>query len=392
MLEKIFIKNYKDYNNPVVRTKYALLCGLFGIITNVILSASKLIIGLLTGSISIIADGIDNLTDCASSVATLVGFKLASLPPDPEHPYGHERIEYLTGIIISIIIIIVGVLLGRSSIDGIINKSEMNIDNFNVLLIVLIVSIVIKFIQFFYYRSIAKKIKSNTIKASSQDSINDCIKTFLILVAVILLKLFNINLDAWFGLGLSIYIIVNGIKLVKDASSPLIGESPDTTLTKKITDKILSYEGVLGIHDLMIHNYGPAKTFITAHVEVDSGVNILESHDMIDNIERDFMNEMSLLLTIHMDPIETRDPLTNVLNDVTLETLLEINPIIKFHDFRIVKGNTHVNILFDVVVPQKFTMTDQEIIKQINEKLKLKCEEHTKVKVNFVINVDKEYV
>lgn len=392
MLEKIFIKNYKDYNNPTVRTKYALLCGFFGIVTNIILSIAKLIIGLLTGSISIIADGIDNLTDCASSIATLVGFKLASMPPDPEHPYGHERIEYLTGMIISIIIIMVGVLLGRSSFDGIINKSQMKIENFNIMLIILIASIAIKLIQFLYYRSIAKKIKSNTIKASSQDSLNDSIKTLFVLVAVIILKIWNLNLDSWFGLALSIYIVINGIKLVKDASSPLIGESPDKDLTKKITDKILSYEGVLGIHDLMIHNYGPAKTFITAHVEVDSSVDILESHDMIDNIERDFMNELGLLLTIHMDPIETRDPLTNILNDVTLETLLEINPIIKFHDFRIVKGNTHVNILFDVVIPQKFNMTDQEIIKTINEKLKNKCEEHTKVHVNFVINVDKEYI
>ena len=361
-------------------------------ITNIILSAAKIVLGFLTGSISIIADGVDNLTDCASSVATLIGFKLASQPPDPEHPYGHERIEYLTGMIISIIIIMVGVLLGRSSFDGIINKSQMNIENFNILVIVLIISILIKLIQFIYYRYISKKIKSNTIKASSQDSLNDCIKTFVVLLAVIILKIWKINLDAWFGLGVSIYIVINGFKLVKEASSPLIGESPDKELTKKITDKILDYDGVLGIHDLMIHNYGPAKTFITAHVEVDSSINILESHDMIDNIERDFINEMGLLLTIHMDPIETNDPLTNKLSECILEGLIQIDPIIKFHDFRIVKGNTHVNILFDVVVPQKFRLSDHELISLINDELKTKCEEHTKVKVNFVLNVDKEYV
>lgn len=392
MLEKIFIKNYKDVNNPEVRTKYGVLCSIFGMITNIILSAAKIVLGFLTGSISIIADGVDNLTDCASSVATLIGFKLASQPPDPEHPYGHERIEYLTGMIISIIIIMVGVLLGRSSFDGIINKSQMNIENFNILVIVLIISILIKLIQFIYYRYISKKIKSNTIKASSQDSLNDCIKTFVVLLAVIILKIWKINLDAWFGLGVSIYIVINGFKLVKEASSPLIGESPDKELTKKITDKILDYDGVLGIHDLMIHNYGPAKTFITAHVEVDSSINILESHDMIDNIERDFINEMGLLLTIHMDPIETNDPLTNKLSECILEGLIQIDPIIKFHDFRIVKGNTHVNILFDVVVPQKFRLSDNELISLINDELKTKCEEHTKVKVNFVLNVDKEYV
>ncbi len=392
MLEKIFIKNYKDIDNPEVRTKYGVLCSVFGMVTNIILSISKMILGFFTGSISIVADGIDNLTDCASSIATLVGFKLASMPPDPEHPYGHERIEYLTGMIISIIIIIVGVLLGRSSIDGIINKSEMNIENFNILLIVLIFSILIKFIQFLYYKRVSKKIKSNTIKASSQDSLNDCIKTFVVLIAVVILKVWKINLDAWFGLGVSLYILINGIKLVKEASSPLIGESPDKDLTNKIVDKIMSYEGVLGIHDLMIHNYGPAKTFVTAHVEVDSSNNILESHDLMDNIERDFMNELGLLLTIHMDPIETNDPLTNILSEFTLETLLSINPIIKFHDFRIVKGNTHINVLFDVVVPQKFELSDQFLIDQIVVKLKPKCEELTKVVVNFIINVDKEYI
>ena len=392
MLERIFIKNYKDINNPTIRTKYGVLCSVFGIVTNIILSIAKILLGIFTGSISIIADGVDNLTDCASSVATLIGFKLASQPPDPEHPYGHERIEYLTGMIISIIIIMVGVLLGRSSLDGIINKSEMNIENFSLLLIVLIISILIKFIQFLYYRYVSKKIKSNTIKASSQDSLNDCIKTFVVMVAVIILKVWNINLDAWFGLGVSIYILINGIKLVKEASSPLIGESPDKNFTQKIIDKILSYDGVLGIHDLMIHNYGPAKTFITVHVEVDSSTNILESHDLMDNIERDFLKDLGLLLTIHMDPIETNDPLTNILSECTLETLIQINPIIKFHDFRIVKGNTHVNVLFDVVVPQKFELCDQEIIDLINKNLKEKCQKHTKVEVNFVINVDKEYV
>ena len=392
MLEKIFIKNYKDIENPEVRTKYGVLCSVFGIVTNIILSLLKMILGFITGSISIVADGVDNLTDCASSIATLVGFKLASMPPDPEHPYGHERIEYLTGMIISIIIIIVGVLLGRSSIDGIINKSEMNIENFNLLFIVLIFSIIIKFIQFLYYKKVSKKIKSNTIKASSQDSLNDCIKTFVVLVAVVILKVWNVNLDAWFGLGVSIYILINGIKLVKEASSPLIGESPDKDLTNKIIEKIMSYEGVLGIHDLMIHNYGPAKTFITAHVEVDSGNDILESHDLMDNIERDFMNELGLLLTIHMDPIETNDPLTNILSEFTLETLMNINSIIKFHDFRIVKGNTHVNVLFDVVVPQRFELTDSQLTDKIIKDLEPKCEQQTKVKVNFIINVDKEYI
>ena len=392
MLEKIFIKNYKDVNNSKVRTSYAVLCSVVGIISNIILSASKIILGLLTGSISIIADGIDNLSDCASSVATLIGFKLASLPPDPEHPFGHERIEYLTGIIISILIIVIGVMLGRTSIEGIINKSIMNIEAFNILIIVLSASIGVKLFQFLFYRRISKKIKSSTIKASSQDSLNDCLKTLLVLISVIILKVWNLNLDAWFGLGMSLYIIINGIKLVKEASSPLIGEPPSKEFTEEICNKILSYDSVLGIHDLVIHNYGPGKSFVTVHVEVDSKSDILESHDLMDNIERDFKENLDLLLTIHMDPIETNDELTNAFSNLTLETLMVIDPVIKYHDFRIVKGNTHVNVLFDVVVPPKFKLNDNELVNKIISELKIKCEELVKIQVNFIINVDKEYV
>lgn len=191
---------------------------------------------------------------------------------------------------------------------------------------------------------------------------------------------------------MSIYIIINGIKLVKEASSPLIGEKPSKEFTKKIIEKIQSYESVLGIHDLVIHNYGPGKTFVTVHVEVDSKGDILESHDMIDNIERDFKEDMNLLVTIHMDPIETNDELTNTLSNCTLNVLMEIDPIIKYHDFRIVKGNTHINVLFDVVVPPKFKMNDEKLVFKINELLTPKCEEMTKVKVNFIINVDKEFI
>lgn len=392
MLEKIFIKNHKDVNNPTVRTKYAILCSVFGIITNFILCCAKIILGIFTGSISIIADGIDNLSDCASSIATLVGFKLASLPPDPEHPFGHERIEYLTGMIISILIIIIGVMLGRTSIEGIINKSMVNIENFNILLIVLCSSIGIKLFQFIYYRYVSKKIKSSTIKATSQDSFNDCIKTIVVLAAVIILKVWNINLDAWFGLGVSIYIVINGIKLVKEASSPLIGEKPSPDLINSITNKLMSYDGVLGIHDLVIHNYGPAKTFITVHVEVDSNGDILESHDMIDNIERDFKNEMDLFVTIHMDPIQINDPLTKQLYECTLDYLMKTNSNIKFHDFRIVKGSTHINVLFDIVVPHKHKISDEEIIYELNNVLKDEYEKITNIEVNIIINVDKEYI
>lgn len=392
MLEKIFIKNYKDVNNPKVRTQYGVLCSVLGIVSNVALSICKMIIGILSGSISIIADGIDNISDCGSSIATLVGFKLASQPPDPEHPFGHERIEYLTGMIISIFIIIIGVVLGHSSVTNIINKSEINIEHFILLVVILGCSIFVKLAQFLFYKRIAIKINSKPIKASSQDSLNDCVKTILVLISILLFKFFEINIDSWFGLIVSIYIVINGLKLVREASSPLIGEAPDKDLIKNIVEKILNYDGVYGTHDLVVHNYGPGKIFATVHVEVDSQEDILESHDMIDNIEREVSEELDILLTIHMDPIQTNDEVTNYLKEITLDTIVKIDSCIKFHDFRIVKGITHTNVLFDIVVPPKYKMSDNEIKYLISKELKYKCEKAINTVVNVIITVDQDYV
>lgn len=392
MIEKIFIKNYQNVNDPKVRTAYGIMCSIIGIISNIILSASKMIIGFLSGSISIIADAVDNLSDCASSFATLFGFKLASQPADPEHPFGHERIEYLTAIIIAILILIIGIFLARSSIEGIINKSDIVIENFTVFIVILVGSIGIKFFQYLFYRRISKKINSSAIKASSQDSLNDCIKTFFVLIAIIIFKIWKFNIDSYLGLAVSVYIIINGIKLIKEASSPLIGEAPSKEFSSMVTEKILGYEGVLGIHDLVIHNYGPGKTFITVHVEVDSREDILISHDVIDNIERDFKEELNLLLTIHLDPIETCDELTNLLKNRILDVIMEIDHVIKFHDFRIVKGNTHINVLFDIVIPIQYKYNDYEIQSIITNKAKEECEALTNKTVNVIINVDKECV
>ena len=392
MIEKIFIKNYKNYHNDKVRQAYAKLCCMFGIITNIILSISKLIIGIMSGSISIIADGVDNITDSASSVVTLIGFKLASVPADRAHPFGHKRIEYITGMMVSMFILIAGVLIGRSSIENIINQETINIDNFNILIIILSASIIIKFIQFLFYKRISKKIDSSAIKATSQDSLNDCIKTFVVIISIVSFKLFELNLDAWFGLGVSIYIIIDAICLIKESSSPLIGESPNKEFTKEIINKLQSYKGVLGIHDLLIHNYGPGKTFITVHVEVDSNEDILESHDLIDNIERDFKEQYNVLLTIHLDPIQTHDALTLLLKGEVNNILSGISEKISFHDFRIVKGTTHTNVLFDVVVPQKFEIEDNTLKELIVNEVKEKCEKITGVIIHVIINIDKEYI
>lgn len=392
MLEKIFIKNYQDVENENVRKSYGILCSVLGIITNILLSTLKLVLGFLSGSISIIADGVDNLSDSASNIVTLFGFKLASLPADSEHPFGHQRIEYISGMLVSILVLVIGVLLARSSIESIINKDLIIIENFYLLMGILIASIIVKLMQCLFYRRIAKKINSNPIKTTAQDSFNDCIKTFFVLIAIIIFKVWNLNLDAWFGLAVSIYIIINGIGLVKEASSPLIGESPNKDFTMYVINKLQSYDGVLGIHDLLIHNYGPGKTFITVHVEVDSNEDLLTSHDMIDNIERDFKEQDGLLLTIHLDPIQTHDPLTNELKEIVLDALLKISNKISFHDFRIVKGNTHINVLFDVVIPPRFEIKEQQLVSMIISEVKMRCELVTQTTINVIVNVDNEYI
>lgn len=392
MLEKVFIKNYKDVKNEKVRKAYGIMCSTIGIVSNILLSIAKLIIGFISGSISIIADGIDNLSDSASSVVTLIGFKLASLPADSEHPFGHERIEYISGMIVSILILLIGVMLGRTSIENIINSSTINIDNFVVLISVLSGSILIKLFQFIFYKRTAKKIDSSAIEATAQDSLNDCIKTFVVIISIVIFKIWGTNLDAWFGLGVSIYIVINGISLIKQASSPLIGESPKKSYTQAIVSKLQSYDGVLGIHDLLIHNYGPDKTFITVHVEVDSNEDLLTSHDMIDNIERDFKEQYGVLMTIHLDPIQTHDELTNKLKEAVLEVLLNISSQISFHDFRIVKGTTHINVLFDVVVPQKFAIEDEVLKQLIINEVKEKCEKITGTIIHVILNIDKDYI
>ncbi len=392
ILITMFIKDNSNIHNSQVRKRYGIFCSIIGIISNLLLSIAKIVMGVISGSISIMADGIDNLTDCSSSIATLIGFNLANSPADSKHPYGHERIEYLCGIIVSILVLIVGVMLGKSSIEKIISRETIDISMFYLLISILVGSIIIKLWQFGLYRFVGKKINSLTIIATSQDSLNDCIKTSVVLLSVVLFRFFAWNVDAWFGLGVSIYIIINGIILIKTTSSPLIGESPTKEYTKEISDKILSYDGVLGLHDLMIHNYGPEKSFITVHVEVDSDIDILISHDIIDNIERDFNEQLGALLTIHMDPIQINDELTNTLKDIVGNAILEISPQIRFHDFRIVKGVTHINILFDIVVPLEFDLDDQKLLEDVSTITKFKTEEVVKNNVNVIINIDKDFV
>ena len=384
-LAKIFIKDYNNIESDKVRAKYGVLAGIFGIVTNFVLFIIKLIIGLISASISIIADAINNLSDMGSSLLTLVGFKISGKPADKDHPFGHQRIEYIIGLIISMFIIFIGYELFTSSIDKLINPVESNMTI--PVLIILVFAIIFKLLQGLFYSSVAKKINSIALKASSKDSMNDVISTSFVLLGALLSYFFPYNFDGIFGIVVSGLIIITGIKLVKEGIDPLIGEKPDKDLLDKVVNKVLSYEGVLGIHDLMAHMYGPQKCFISLHVEVDSQVNVLKSHDLIDNIEKEVREQLNVELVIHMDPIETNNETLIEYVSLLKEVVNEIDKSIKFHDVRLVIGETHKNLIFDLLVSFEFKYTDEELINLVTSKLREKDSI-----INCVIQIDKDYV
>lgn len=388
LLRKLFIKDYLNVNDPKIREKHGILASFVGIITNLILTTFKILIGIITASISIIADALNNLTDMASCIVNLFGFKLANKPADKKHPFGHERIEYIAGLIISFIIIVLAVVLGYTSVLKIINQT--NDTNINVwTFIILGGAILVKIWQSFFYRSLAKTINSISLKASAQDSLNDVISTAVVLVVSIICYATNgqVNLDSYAGILVALFIVYSGIKLVIETANPLIGISPDNELVKKVVDDILLYDGVLGIHDLMCHSYGPTKVFMTIHVEVDSSVDVLVSHDLIDNIENEVGKKHNLMLTIHMDPIDTKSEETIKLKEQTNKILNNLDSSLSFHDFRIVKGETHTNVLFDVVMSFESKLSEDDVISYLKE-------EFNKInkKYNLVIKIDRDYV
>lgn len=384
LLLKLFVKNYKETNNPIVRTKYGTLSGIVGIIANLILCSIKLLGGILSGSVSIIADAINNLSDAGSSIITLIGFKLSSKPADEDHPYGHQRIEYLTGVIISFIILFIGISLLTSSIDKIQNPEELDVNWF--IFVILGIGILIKLWLAVFNRLNGKAISSDTLLATSTDSLNDCISTGAVIIGMIVYKYTNFPIDGYIGIFVSIFILISGIKMLKETMNPLIGEKIDEELEQKIAQKVLSYNGILGVHDLVVHTYGPNKVFATIHAEVSSTKDILESHDLIDNIEIDFRKELNIDLVIHMDPIDITNPTTVKLRQVVEEIVKEYDINLSIHDFRVVHGQSHTNVLFDINMPIKYNISPKELRKIITTKIKEYDE-----KLNPVIQIDQKY-
>ncbi len=384
ILIKIFVKNYTVLDSPRVRESYGTFAGFFGIITNLILFILKLFIGLLSGSISILADAINNLADSGSSVLTIVGFKLSSKPADADHPYGHERMEYLTGLGISVLILFIGFEFLTNSISKLFSPAMPDFSYITIT--ILSISVIGKLLQGLFYKKIGRIINSDTLTAAYTDSFNDVISTIAVLISTIVSFKFGIILDGYIGVAISLFILYSGIKLIFETANPLIGTVPDSETVEKISAKIKEYDEILGIHDLVIHSYGASKCFATVHAEVDAKSDILKVHDVIDLIERDFMTQNGINLVIHMDPIITDSPEVDEAREFIKEILSGISENISMHDFRIVIGDTHTNLIFDVCIPYSFEMSEEELKDKI-------ASETSKIHNNWftVITVDRDF-
>ena len=384
LLAKIFIKDSQNTADSKVRVAYGYLCGAVGIALNILLFAGKIIAGTISGSVAVTADAFNNLSDAGSSIISLIGFRLASQKPDPHHPFGHGRFEYIASLIISIIIVLMGFELGKSSFEKIV--APQAVEYSAVTFAVLGVSVLVKLYMFFYNNSVGKKIDSATMRATAMDSISDAVSTGAVLISAVIAMFTNLALDGWMGLVVAAFIMVTGFKSAKETIDSLLGTPPSPEFVKQIEDMALQYDDIIGVHDMIVHNYGPGRTFVSLHAEVPSDGDIVAIHDTVDNAEREIAKELGCLVTIHMDPVDVHDEHTAQLRENVSEIIKQINPDITFHDFRVVSGPTHTNLIFDIVSPMDCGLSDQELADTIADKIH-QCNESYLA----VINVDKDF-
>ena len=383
-LSRLFVKDYENYNEPSVRKAYGKLAGMVGIISNLVLCAMKILIGIFANSIAIIADGVNNLADASSSVITLLGFKLASMPEDKDHPYGHARYEYLTGLLISVLILVVGFQLLKSSFAKVLNPDPLEFSWVTV--IVLVIAIALKIWQAIFNISIGKKINSLALMATGTDSRNDVISTCAVLAGIIIGQLAGIQLDGIIGCLVALFILWSGIQLIRETISPLLGEAPDEELVHDIQTLVFKEERVLGTHDLIVHNYGPGKVFASIHIEVDSRGSIMEIHEMIDDIEMMVKKELGIEFVAHMDPIELDNPIVDNLYNVVAAAIQNLDGVVGFHDLRVVPGKEHTNVIFDVVISPECKLTKDYIHDELEQVIR-----NVDPKYNLVTNFDLAY-
>lgn len=384
LLARLFIKNYEQTDSPSVRQSYGVLCGGVGIGFNILLFIGKFLAGLISNSIAITADAFNNLSDAGSSLITLIGFKMAGQKPDTEHPFGHGRIEYLAGLLVSLLILLMGVELVKSSVAKILHPEAT--DCTPLVAAILIASILVKLYMYLYNRSTGRKIDSAAMMATATDSFSDMLSTSVVLIATLIGKFTGLQIDGWCGLLVGIFILYAGLCAAKDTISPLLGQPPQKEFVERIETIVQSYPQVLGIHDLIVHDYGPGRVMISLHAEVPASGDMLHLHDTIDNIERELHRELHCDAVIHMDPVMNDDEETQALKKQVTSCLHELDETLNLHDFRIVKGPTHTNIIFDILVPFKFPLSDAEISRFMEEKI-----HGISASYYAVINIDNDY-
>ena len=385
LLAKLFIKNHSDYSNERVRSQYGILCGAFGIFLNAVLFTLKFVFGTLAASVAMVADAFNNLSDAASSVVQILGFKLSTKKPDPDHPFGHGRIEYISGLVVSFLILYMGTVLLKDSVLSIIHPQTMKISLLSV--IVMGISVLVKFYMYLYNHLTAKKIDSVAMEVVAKDSLNDVISTAVVIAALIGSRYTSLPLDGIGGVVVGIFILKTGFEAAKDTIAPLLGSAPSAQLVAQIEEELMKHKPIVGMHDLIIHDYGPGRMMISLHAEVPGNLNIFSLHDVIDIAENDIAQRFNCHVIIHMDPVDTENKRLAELKQVLAEEVVKINPELKYHDVRMVPGDTHTNLIFDVVKPYSCFLSDEQLKLAIHNAVHAKCPD-----VYCAITVDQPFV
>ena len=365
LLTKLFIKDHENVTNAAVRRAYGTMCSLYGIFLNLLLFAGKYFAGLISGSVAITADAFNNLSDAGSSIITLLGFAIAGKKPDPDHPFGHGRAEYLAGLVLSAVIILMGFELVKSSFERILHPEPISSGLLPA--IILVCSILVKFYMCLYNRSVGKKINSAAMQATATDSLSDSVATTVVLLSMGVSYFFHVNIDGYAGLLVAVFILYAGFNAAKDTVSPLLGQAPDPEFVQQVADIVTAHPEVVGIHDLVVHDYGPGRVMVSLHAEVRGDGNIFDLHDAIDTAETELKEQLGCIATIHMDPIEADNTEVSQMRAAVAETLKELDDVISIHDFRMVPGPTHTNLIFDAVVPADYKKSDEELAASIRQ-------------------------
>ena len=385
LLTKLFIKDHENVTSAAVRRAYGTMCSLYGIFLNLLLFAGKYIAGLISGSVAITADAFNNLSDAGSSIITLLGFAIAGKKPDPDHPFGHGRAEYLAGLVLSGVIILMGFELVKSSFEKILHPEPISSGLLPA--VILVCSILVKVYMCLYNRSVGKKINSAAMQATATDSLSDSIATTVVLLSMGISYFFHVNIDGYAGLLVAVFIIYAGFNAAKDTVSPLLGQAPDPEFVQQVADIVTAHPEVVGIHDLAVHDYGPGRVMVSLHAEVSGDGNIFDLHDAIDTAETELKEQLGCIATIHMDPIEADNTEVSQMRAAVAEKLKELDDVISIHDFRMVPGPTHTNLIFDAVVPADYKKSDEELAASIRQHI-----HQTWPDRYAVVNIDHSYI